>query len=107
MAAHGPPNIYPKTFAFIFAKTEWRSHARGSNEPAVSGCLPAKAHRRAARLVHAAGRPVHEAVSSDPRAARNPGDLQADGSGFHGHAATCRVVGRGCRHHLRGPVAAG
>src|ERR1051325_9386040 len=107
MAARGPPNIYPKTFAFIFGKTEWRSHARGSNEQPVSGCLQAPAHRRAARLVHAPGWPVHEAVSPDSRTARDPGDLQGAGSAFPRPPAPGGVVGGECLYHLRPPVAAG
>ncbi len=108
---HGPavggPYTDRKSFASSCAKTDWRQHARGSNEQPLSGCLPAPADRRPAGVVHAAGGPVHEAVPGDPRQARHSGDLQAAGPGRHGDAAAGRSSGCGRGHHLRRPAAAG
>jgi FAD:protein FMN transferase len=50
----------PQGFRVFFAKTGRISHARGSNDKPLFGCLPAPAHRCAAGMVHAAGRPLHE-----------------------------------------------
>jgi hypothetical protein len=97
----------PRIFAFSFAKTGRISHARGSNDKPLFGRLPPPAHRCAAGLVHAAGRPLPETVPADPRKARHPGDLQAAGPGRDGHPAAGGNPGRGCRHHLRRPAAAG
>ena len=80
---HGRRNISQRTFACSFAKTGRNSHARGSNDKPFSRCLPAPADRCAAGLVHAAGRPVYEAVPGDPREARHSGNLQAARSGGH------------------------
>ena len=61
----------------LLRRQDGYSHARGSNDKPFSGCLPAPADGRAAGVVHAAGRPVHEAVPGDSREARHSGNLQA------------------------------
>ena len=98
------PNRY---FENVTNRSKWNLHARGSHEQPLSRCLPPPADRRPPGLVHAAGRPLYEAVPGHPRQARHPGNLQAPGSGRAGHAAAGGDSGRRRRHHFRRPAAAG